>query len=72
MTAHTLTTGEGPRARTILDRLARRIGLGSGQLLLTTLEALDDTQEQAIADAMKPLLPTDPPAAIPDDLRLTG
>lgn len=72
MTAHTLTTGEGPRARTILDRLARRIGLGSGQILLTTLEALDDTQEQAIADAMKPLLPTDPPAAIPDDLRLTG
>lgn len=72
MTAHTLTTGEGPRARTILDRLARRIGLGSGQFLLTTLEALDDTQEQAIADAMKPLLPTDPPAAIPDDLRLTG
>ena len=72
MTAHTLTTGEGPRARTILDRLARRIGLGSGQLLLTTLEALDDTQDQAIAYAMKPLLPTDPPAAIPDDLRLTG
>lgn len=72
MTAHTLTTGEGPRARTILDRLARRIGLGSGQILLTTLEALNDGQEQAIADAMKPLLPTDPPAAVPDDLRLTG
>ena len=72
MTAHTLTTGEGPRARTILDRLARRIGLGSGQILLTTLEALNDGQEQAIADAMKPLLPTDQPAAVPDDLRLTG
>ena len=72
MTAHTLTTGEGPRARTILDRLARRIGLGSGQILLTTLEALNDEQEQAIADAMKPLLPTDQPAAVPDDLRLTG
>ena len=72
MTAPTLTTGEGPRARTILDRLARRIGVGSGQILLTTLESLDDEQEQAIADAIKPLLPTDPPAAVPDDLQLTG
>jgi len=72
MTAHTLTTGEGPRARTILDRLARRIGVGSGQILLTTLESLDDEQEQAIANAIKPLLPTDPPAAVPDDLQLTG
>lgn len=72
MTAHTLITGEGPRARTILDRLARRIGLGSGQILLATLESLDDKQEQAIADAMKPLLPTDPPAKVPADLKLTG
>jgi len=72
MTAHTLTTGEGPRARTILDRLARRIGLGSGQILLTTLESLNDEQEQAIADAIKPLLPSDPPAEIPADLKLTG
>jgi len=72
MTAHTLTTGEGPRARTILDRLARRIGLGSGQILLTTLEALDDKQEQELADAMRPILPTDPPAAVPEDLQLTG
>jgi hypothetical protein len=72
MTAHTLITGEGPRARTILDRLARRIGLGSGQILLATLESLDDKQEQAIANAMKPLLPTDPPAKVPADLKLTG
>jgi hypothetical protein len=72
MTAHTLTTGEGPRARTVLDRLARRMNLGSGQALLVTLESLDDEQEQALADAIRPLLPSDPAAAVPTDLKLTG
>lgn len=72
MTAHTLTTGEGPRARTVLDRLAHRMGLGSGQTLLTTLESLTPEQEQAVADAMKLELPIDPPAAPPTELLRTG
>ena len=48
------------------------MNLGSGQALLVTLESLDDEQEQALADAMRPLLPSDPAAAVPTDLKLTG
>jgi hypothetical protein len=65
MTVQTLLQGEGPRARSVFDRLAKHLGVASGQTLLASFERLTDEQEASIAKAIGPLLPSDPPASAP-------
>jgi len=69
MTAHTLVSGEGPRARVVLDRLARAAGFASGQALLCHLEALGDEGLGLIAEAVEATVPSSAPV---DELAATA
>lgn len=60
MTAHNLISGEGPRARVVLDRLAKAAGLSSGQALLCHLEGLDAAGIAVIAEAVDATVPVPP------------
>lgn len=61
MTAYQLITGEGPRARSILDRIAHASGVSSGQALLCHLEAADDDAFALIGEAVAATLPSSAP-----------
>lgn len=61
MTAHTLVSGEGPRARLVLDALAKAAGLSSGQALLCHLEALGKDGLALIGEAVAATLPSSKP-----------
>jgi hypothetical protein len=61
MTALNLTTGEGPRARIVLDRIAKAAGLASGQALLCHLEAVDDDAIGMVAEAVQATMPSSAP-----------
>jgi hypothetical protein len=57
MTALNLTTGEGVRARIVLDRIAKAAGLASGQALLCHLESVDDDSIGLLAEAVHATMP---------------
>lgn len=61
MTALNLTTGEGPRARLVLDRIARAAGLASGQALLCHLESVGDEEIGLLAEAVQATMPDPAP-----------
>lgn len=61
MTAHTLVSGEGPRARSVLDMLARAAGVASGQALLCHLESLGNDGMALIGESIAATLPSSKP-----------
>lgn len=61
MTALNLTTGEGPRARIVLDRIAKAAGLASGQALLCHLESVGDDAIGLLAEAVHATMPSSAP-----------
>jgi len=63
MSAQFFTSGEGPRARSIFDRLAQHIpGMGSGQALLVQFERMSPEDEKQLAAAVAKHLPPEPAA----------
>ena len=61
MTAYQLITGEGPRARMILDRIAKAAGISSGQALLAHLEGAPPEAFEVIGEAVATTLPSSEP-----------